>query len=114
MAPKNRLLDVWIVETNTVYREAPYSVVADWVQQGRLLGEDRLRTPGSDKWVDLAKVSTLAAFLPRSDPHRADDRAEALEPVQLDFGWKPRKPEQEEDFDMIPLIDVSLVLLIFF
>ena len=37
MAEKRRFLDVWIVESNTVYQEVPFEVVADWLQQGRLL-----------------------------------------------------------------------------
>ncbi len=45
MAEKRRYLDVWIVETNTVYREVPFEVVTDWVQQGRLLADDMLRRP---------------------------------------------------------------------
>ena len=40
MAEKRRFLDVWIVDSNTVYREVPFTVVADWVQQGRLLEDD--------------------------------------------------------------------------
>ena len=39
MAEKRRFFDVWIIETNQVYKEVPYTVVADWVQQGRLLEE---------------------------------------------------------------------------
>ncbi len=31
MAEKRRFLDVWIIESNTVYREVPFQVVADWV-----------------------------------------------------------------------------------
>ena len=34
--------------------------------------------------------------------------------MHVDFGWKQRSETEEEDVDMIPLIDVSLVLLIFF
>ena len=29
MAAKRRFLDVWIIETNTVYREVPFEVVTD-------------------------------------------------------------------------------------
>jgi biopolymer transport protein ExbD len=114
MAQKRRFLDVWIVESNTVYREVPYTVVVDWVQQGRLLEEDRLRPSGTEKWYRLGGMSAFAAYLPRAEPHRAEDQAEALEPVQLDFGWKRRRDDEEDDVDMIPLIDISLVLLIFF
>jgi biopolymer transport protein ExbD len=48
------------------------------------------------------------------EEHRAEDQAEALEPVQIDFTWKRRPEDGDEDVDMIPLIDISLVLLIFF
>jgi biopolymer transport protein ExbD len=114
MTDKRRFLDVWIIESNTVYREVPYTVVADWVQQGRLLESDMLRQSGTSEWFPLGSMSAFAAYLPKEEPYRTEDRAEALEPVQVDFAWKPRTDDSDEDVDMIPLIDVSLVLLIFF
>jgi biopolymer transport protein ExbD len=114
MAEKRRFLDVWIVETNTVYKEVPFAVVADWVQQGRLLEDDMVKPSGTAQWFKLGGVPELTPYLPRAEPFRADDQAEALEPVQLDFRWKKRHLEEDDDPDMIPLIDVSLVLLIFF
>jgi biopolymer transport protein ExbD len=117
MAEKRRELDVWIVQGNTVYRKVPYTVVTDWIQEGRLLGEDRVRSVGGDKWHAIDKVPALAAFLPRAQPFAIEDRAEALEPVEAGsgFDWRAGRGEEEEgDVDMIPLIDVSLVLLIFF
>jgi biopolymer transport protein ExbD len=113
MADKPKFLDVWIVETNTVYREVPFTVVADWVQQGRLLENDMLRWSGQKDWFAVGATPSFSAYLPRADAHRANDQAEALEAVRVDFSWKPREAE-DEDVDMIPLIDVSLVLLIFF
>src|SRR5436309_7675266 len=112
--PQRRFLDVWIVESNTVYREVPYTVVTDWVQQGRLLDDDRLRPSGTADWQRLGELPAFAAFLPKVEPNRVEDQAEALEPVQVDFTWKPRSDEEDDDVDMIPLIDISLVLLIFF
>jgi biopolymer transport protein ExbD len=114
MAEKRRFFDVWIVETNTVYREVPFTAVCDWVQQGRLLADDMLRPSGTAQWFRLGDNATFAAYLPRAEPHRADDQAEALEPVQVEFAWKHKGDDEDEDVDMIPLIDVSLVLLIFF
>ena len=46
MAEKRRFLDVWIVESNTVYQEVPFEVVCDWVQQGRLLADDMVKPSG--------------------------------------------------------------------
>jgi biopolymer transport protein ExbD len=114
MREQPRLFDLWIVEINKVYKKVPYTVVADWAQQGRLLGEDKLRLHGTDQWLLLADVPAFQAFLPRMEPHRAEDQAEALEAVHVDFSWKPRPGADEDDVDMIPLIDISLVLLIFF
>jgi biopolymer transport protein ExbD len=37
-----------------------------------------------------------------------------MEPVGLDFNYKRPSDDEDEDVDMIPLIDVSLVLLVFF
>jgi biopolymer transport protein ExbD len=114
MAEKRRFLDVWIVDAKTVYREVPFQVVADWVQQGRLLENDMLRRSGTAEWFPVGSSPDFAPYLPRAEPFRVDDTAEALEPVELDFRWKKRHDEEDEDVDMIPLIDVSLVLLIFF
>jgi biopolymer transport protein ExbD len=114
MAEKRRFLDVWIIESNTVYREVPFMVVTDWVQQGRLLGEDRVRPSGTAEWYPIGGMPSLAAYMPKVQEHRAEDQAEALEPVEMDFAWRRRPDDEEMDVDMIPLIDVSLVLLIFF
>jgi biopolymer transport protein ExbD len=112
--PQRRFLDVWIVESNTVYREVPYTVVTDWVQQGRLLDDDRLRPSGTQNWQRLGDNPSFAAFLPKIEPQRVEDQAEVLEPVEVDFAWRPRSDDDDDDVDMIPLIDISLVLLIFF
>ncbi len=114
MAEKRRFLDVWIVETNTVYREVPFTVVADWIQQCRLLTDDMLRWSGQRDWFKVGSMPVFADYVPRPEVHRAEDQAEALEQVQFDFAWKRPRDEEDDDVDMIPLIDVSLVLLIFF
>jgi biopolymer transport protein ExbD len=114
MADKRQVFDVWILEINTVYRQVPFLVITDWVQQGRLLAEDKIRPSGTEKWVLLESVPEFAPYLPKVEPYRVEDRAEALEPVAVDFAWKERGADADEDVDMIPLIDISLVLLIFF
>jgi biopolymer transport protein ExbD len=114
MAEKRRYIDVWVVETNTVYKEVPYTVVADWVQQGRVLDNDKLRPSGTSEWFSVGTMPAFAAYLPKTEPFRAEDQAEALERVEVDFAWRPARGDEDDDPDMIPLIDVSLVLLIFF
>lgn len=114
MSAGRRFLDVWIVESNTVYREVPFPVVSDWIQQGRLLENDKLRNSGTAEWFPVGGSPDFSPYLPRSEPDRVEDTAEALEPVELDIRWKHAPPDEDDDVDMIPLIDVSLVLLIFF
>lgn len=112
MADTKKLLDVWIIESNTLYHGVPFSVVADWIQQGRLLENDKLSLPGTSKWTEISKTK-FAAYLPKPEQFEVDDQAEALAPVAFDFSWRPRGDE-DDDVDMIPLIDISLVLLVFF
>jgi biopolymer transport protein ExbD len=52
--------------------------------------------------------------LPKVSLQQAGDQAEAIEPVDLGMDWRRPGEEEDEDVDMIPLIDISLVLLIFF
>ncbi|MBY0231336.1 MAG: biopolymer transporter ExbD [Gemmataceae bacterium] len=117
MDGKRRFLDVWIIETNTVYQEVPFDVVADWLQQGRLLPNDRLKPSGTADWTDIGESPEFKPYVVKEEPGRPSDHAEALEPL-LDQGFNPpvRRgfDDEDEDVDMIPLIDVSLVLLIFF
>jgi biopolymer transport protein ExbD len=78
MADMKKFVDVWIVESNTVYREVPYTVVADWVQQGRLLEDDMLRPSGTSDWFPLGDSPAFKAYLPKATRYRVDDQAEAL------------------------------------
>ena len=115
MAELGKSLDIWIVESNTVYKQVPFTVAADWVQQGRLLEDDKVRSTGKGDWYTIAETPALLSYVPRPEPQEVNDRAEALEPVEIEPGWRRRRIEEEDDeVDMIPLIDVSLVLLIFF
>lgn len=106
--------DLWLVEANRVYRGVPYEVLADWLQQGRVGPNDRLRLPGEKDWQLLDNVPTLAVYLPRADDDASNDKAEALAPVELDIAIRRPRQLDDDDVDMIPLIDISLVLLIFF
>jgi biopolymer transport protein ExbD len=114
MPENRRLLDIWIVETNTAYGAVPFETVANWLQQGRLLAEDHVRPTGKEEWFKIGSVRALALYLPQSQPQRIEDKAEALEPVEAELSWRHPGDEEEDDPDMIPLIDVTLVLLIFF
>lgn len=137
-----KAFDVWFVAANTVYKGVPYNVVADWAQQGRLTGTDQVRPAGTeDAWAPVADNDLLADYLPRpaakavpktepkpepipnpgspgaatSAPPAPD--AEPARPVELpDPEPGPARPrfEDDDEVDMIPLIDISMVLLVFF
>ncbi len=109
-----RFFNVWLVQPNTVYRGVPYTVVCDWIQEGRLLGRDCVRTPGAPAWEYLDAHPLFQPYFGAGGLPTSQDMAEALEPIEIDFG--PSKPpeEEDEDVDMIPLIDISMVLLVFF
>jgi biopolymer transport protein ExbD len=114
MAEKRRFIDVWLVDSNTVYKEVPFAVVTDWVQQGRVLENDKWKPSGTAEWFPFGGRPEFAPYFPKVEPHRTEDQAEALEPVHVDFTFKRPREEEDDDVDMIPLIDVSLVLLVFF
>jgi len=114
MSEQKRFFDAWFVASNTVYKEVPYHVVTDWVQQARLGADDMLKPSGTANWFKLGALPLFQPYLPRAEPQKAEDVAEALEPIEMDFNWKRRHDDDDDDVDMIPLIDISLVLLIFF
>jgi biopolymer transport protein ExbD len=114
MADKRRFLDVWIIEANTVYKEVPFTVVCDWIQQGRLLEDDMVKPSGTREWQRIGGSPDFSPYLPSALPQRVEDTAEALEPVEVGFSWKQPRDDDDDEVDMIPLIDVTLVLLIFF
>jgi biopolymer transport protein ExbD len=79
-----------------------------------LIVTDKARPSGTADWLDLSQIREVAAYAPPVQEKRADDVAEALEPVELEMSYKRQVEDEDQDVDMIPLIDVSLVLLIFF
>ena len=124
--------DVWFVAANTVYKQVPYQVVADWVQQGRLGAADMLRPAGmNDPWKAVQQWELLADYLPRAATPQAapvvaavavgaapaapaGEPEEGSEHVEDDFRPRIRRQDDDDDVDMIPLIDISMVLLVFF
>jgi biopolymer transport protein ExbD len=113
VADQKHIYDIWLVKQNLVYKEVPFQVITDWVQQARIGEEDMLKSTGTQNWIKLKEMPLFSVYLsPPSE--KAEDVATALEPIELDFNWKRPPEEDDEDVDMIPLIDISLVLLIFF
>jgi biopolymer transport protein ExbD len=107
--------DVWFTAANTLYRNVPFAVLTGWVGQGRVSGTDKVRSAGTEAWFAVASVPLLADYLGSGEPPPAATEVGAqFEPIELDAGWPKHFSEDDDDVDMIPLIDISLVLLIFF
>lgn len=110
-----RFFDLWFVQANNVVKEVPFHVVTDWLQQGRATGDDRIKPSGTADWYPLGSVLAFQAYLPQPIPLRPEaPPGEPIAPVEWDEEWRRTEPEEDDDVDMIPLIDISLVLLIFF
>lgn len=109
-----RFFDLWFVAANSVMKEIPFHVVTDWCQQGRAVPEDQIKPSGTTEWYPLGSVVAFQPYFPQPEPHRPKDAAEAMAPVEMDIEWPSKSSDEDEDVDMIPLIDISLVLLIFF
>lgn len=109
-----RFFDVWFVAANTVTKEVPFHIVTDWVSQAKVTADDRVKPSGTADWYQFGAVQAFQPYFPQAVEHRANDMAEALEPVEFELEWKKSSEEEDDDVDMIPLIDISLVLLIFF
>ncbi len=131
MSKPPKAFDVWFVSANTVYKGVPYSVVSDWAQEGRLGAADMVKAAGSNlPWQALGRNEFLSDYLPRSGPAVAvpaeADASQVASPaaVEAATGEHADLPEPEpvampheeadDEVDMIPLIDVSMVLLVFF
>jgi len=119
--------DVWFLKADRIYRGVPFQVVAGWVEQGRVSSADKVKPgQGEAPWVAFAQHPLFRDYLPAARPiavaaavakvapvpAERTEVEEELEVPELEFGT--RHEEEDSDVDMIPLIDISLVLLIFF
>src|SRR5438067_745347 len=123
-SPRARAFDVWFVTANTVYKQVPYGVVADWTGQGRLAASDMVRPAGDAAWQRIDSYPLLADYLPAAAPkyvvvEEGANPANKADPIEIhelghDDPWPHPKTDEDDDIDMIPLIDISMVLLVFF
>ena len=105
--------DVWFLAADTVYKGVPSDVLVGWAEQGRVSAADKLRPTGSTaEWGRVGADPFFAAFLFRGGQTKPA-ALEQLEPVEAETVFRLGE-EEDDDPDMIPLIDISLVLLIFF
>jgi biopolymer transport protein ExbD len=114
--------DVWFLTADQVYKGVPFQVVAGWVEQGRVSANDKVRPAGVTQapWLTIGAHPLLSDYLtPQVAMAIAPDGAttssvEAIEAPEPELGHRKAADEDDDDVDMIPLIDISLVLLVFF
>ena len=120
--------DVWLVASDQIYKGVPYQVLAGWIDTGRAAPTDRVRVAGSnDAWLLVKSHPVLSDFVRKAaapmavaatmagvagTASGAPVHHEELEAPELEFA--KHAEEEDTEVDMIPLIDISLVLLIFF
>ena len=123
-----KAFDVWFVTANTVYKAVPYNVVAEWTLGGRLAAADMVRPSGTEAaWAKVGTHALLTDYLPRlaatvTPVAAAGDAlvppaAVSETPVELpdpELAPSVSRFEDDDEVDMIPLIDISMVLLVFF
>lgn len=127
MARPSKSYDVWFLSAEIVYKGVPFQVVADWVTAGRLSSQDRVRPAGESSWILIADHELLAPYLSvPADSQRITSGEAGISPSDTrpitdaeevdaeEFRLRRAGWHEEDDPDMIPLIDISLVLLIFF
>lgn len=118
MAKAPKAFDVWYATANTVYRQVPYQVVADWVRDGRLGAADQLRPAGGGDrdWRKVGDWTLFADYLPGPGvaPGVEGGEVELPEPVEPESHGRKLREAEDDEVDMIPLIDISMVLLVFF
>jgi len=107
MLPDAKYYDVWIIKANQVIREIPAATIAQWIEERRLVVRDKIRPAGTANWFEVGQHPSLINILPQKE----NPKPETLESQSHSF---QKHQSVDDDIDMIPLIDVSLVLLVYF
>ena len=107
MLPDAKYYDVWIIKANQVIREIPAHTILQWIGERRLIVRDKIRPSGTAEWFEVSQHADIINSLTPIENIEIDD-SESLPPVLK------KHQVVDDDIDMIPLIDVSLVLLIYF
>jgi len=107
MLPDAKYYDVWIIKANQVIREIPAHTILQWIGERRLIVRDKIRPSGTAEWFEVGQHPSLLYTLPQKENIEPDDSESPVPIFQ-------KHHMVDDDIDMIPLIDVSLVLLVYF
>lgn len=123
----DELLDVKIAKTGRVYERVPLDKLRRWVAERRVLPDDLVRPVGATRWMRVATAPELApsgAAGPAQPPPVTPKPP--TQPAAGDTGdigiavpakTRPRRRFrllEDTTMDMMPMIDVTFQLLIFF
>jgi biopolymer transport protein ExbD len=105
MLPTAKFYDVWLIKSNQVIREIPAITIEDWLVERRIISQDKIRPSGTADWYDVGKHPSYPINY---------GNAELPQSAIFDLPKYSKRNSSDDDVDMIPLIDVSLVLLVYF
>jgi len=113
-----RAMELKVVSLDRVYGPVPWDKLVQLAQQGRISAEDLVRQAGTEAWSRVDEVPALAASLPQPSLVLTDEGGAAVE-LDADAGaagalLPAKKPSEDVEMDMAPMIDVTFLLLIFF
>ncbi|NLF72586.1 MAG: biopolymer transporter ExbD [Candidatus Anammoximicrobium sp.] len=123
----DELLDVKIVKTGRVYERVPLEKLRRWVAERRVLPDDLVRPVGATRWLRVATAPELASPAVQAPAQpTSPTRKPAAKPATAATGdlgipapakTRPRRRFrflEDTTMDMMPMIDVTFQLLIFF
>ena len=114
-----RLLELKVVSLDRTYGPVPLETLVHLATEGRIAPQDLVRPAGTQPWCRVDEVPALAAALPRrAAGELPGEGGEDLDLEDAAGGsWTPRRAGrqyEEPAMEMAPMIDVTLLLLIFF
>ncbi|MBN2578155.1 MAG: biopolymer transporter ExbD [Pirellulales bacterium] len=107
-------MELKVVSLGRVYGPVPMETLIRLATEGRISAEDLVRPAGATDWQPLTQIPALAAVVrvrPAGGAYADFDEDEFAGSTLPRAG---KRPEDETEIDMTPMIDCTFLLLIFF
>jgi biopolymer transport protein ExbD len=102
---------LWTVkkkDSNKLYSNIPFLTLKAWILEARVSPHDLVTNPDIAKWIEAGKISEFAPFF-APDSFGTD----VVSSQDMGLPWQT-EAEEDVDFDITPMIDVTFLLLTFF